>query len=153
MKLALLTRLKTGPHGTFGKLTVDGQSYQTGELPERGNQPSLSCIPAGEYRVDWHHSPRFGDCYQLEAVPGRSHILIHAGNLCGDTTRGLKSDVEGCVLLGYSVGALNGQDAVLSSKAAVADFEEYMKRAPFTLRVVDEYLEAGAPAHVMHVPV
>lgn len=145
MKTATLTRFKTGPHGTFGKISVDDLSFVTGELPDKNNERGLSCVPAGEYAVEWHHSPKFGDCYHVQDVPGRSHILIHSGNRCGDTSQGFKSDVEGCILLGLSLGALGGQEAVLSSKAAVADFEEYMQRAPFRLRIVDEYLETGEP--------
>lgn len=146
MKLATLTRHRTSRMGTFGTLEIDGQKFTTGELPDNGNTPSLSCIPAGEYEVRYEHSAKFGQTYTLQAVPGRSHILIHSGNLCGDITQGLKSDVEGCILLGHSIGLLNGQEAVISSKLAVSDFEALMEREPFRLRIVDEYLETGQPA-------
>lgn len=146
MKLATLTRYKTSPHGTFGRLEIDDLKLRTGELPDKGNAAGISCIPAGEYECRWARSPRFGEKYTLQNVPGRSHILIHSGNLCGDTTAGLKSDVEGCILLGYGVGLMGGQECVVTSKAAVDDFEAHMKREPFTLKVVDEYLETGKPA-------
>lgn len=143
MKDVLLTRQRTSSQGTFGELSIDGLYFKTGELPDKGNASGLSCIPPGEYDVAWQESPKFGEVYTLQDVPGRSHILIHSGNLCGDVQRGYKSDVEGCILLGHSVGLLNGQEAVISSKSALDDFQDYMKREPFHLKIVDEYPETG----------
>lgn len=63
------------------------------ELPWQGNLPNVSCIPAGNYLVSKKHSPKFGvGTFSVNNVPGRNHILIHAGNY----TR----DIEGCILLG-----------------------------------------------------
>lgn len=106
--------------GTFGVLTLpSGWRCQTLELPWRNNVRRMSCIPAGVYRAIDHVSPRFGRTYWLQDVPGRSEILIHAGNLAGDTTKGYRSDVAGCILVGATRGHLQGQPAVLSSKLAL----------------------------------
>lgn len=142
MTEAVLIRRRTSDQGTFGELTVDGLTFATGELPADAAHP---CIPTGEYDVQWQPSPRFGEKYTLQNVEGRTHILIHAGNCCGDVAKGLKSDVEGCILLGKSVGSLAGQEAVLQSGDAVKEFQDHMGEQPFRLRIIDEYAETGTP--------
>ena len=47
-------------------------------------------------------------------MPDRADILFHAGNTHADT--------HGCILLGLMFGKVNGQAAILSSRAAVANF-------------------------------
>lgn len=145
MITAVLRRTKTGDTGTFGSLEVDGQTFVTGELPDRDNAPDLSSVPAGTYLCRWSESPRFGHVYQLQDVPGRSHVLIHSGNHCGDTAKGLKSDVEGCILLGSSKGLVGGQEAVVASRDALERFTALMAQQDFELTIVDEYKEAGDP--------
>ena len=55
--------------------------------------------------VDWTWSPAHKcNLYGIRDVPRRSSILIHAGNLSGDVSKGYGSDVEGCVLAGLGVG-------------------------------------------------
>ncbi len=61
-------------------------------------------------------SPRFGYTYEVTAVPGRSHILLHPGNVVGDT--------QGCILLGRHFGLLRGDRAVLNSGQTFAGFME-----------------------------
>lgn len=52
-----------------------------------------TAIPAGRYRVQLRHSPRFGRVLPwVQDVPGFEWILIHAGNRSIDT--------EGCILVG-----------------------------------------------------
>ena len=96
---------------TRGWLVWDGQAWPTMELPWRGNRRNVSCVPPGRYGVRRHQSPRFGPCWLVGPVPGRSAILVHAGN----TTR----DTRGCVLPGTRTGQLGGLPAVLSSRAAM----------------------------------
>jgi len=145
VKKVVLRRQKMGDQGTFGVLEVDGLEFVTGELPWRDNARGKSCIPAGTYVVRWSPSGKYGMKYQLQAVPGRSHILIHAANHVGDEDKGLKAQVDGCLALGTEIGVLDGQMAVRNSKHSVATFEDHMGRQPFELTIVDEYLEAGNP--------
>lgn len=119
---AVLQRHAGGDEGTPGVLTLGEHRWYTLELPWRGNTRSKSCIPSGTYRCGPVNSPRFGDVYGVHDVPGRSHILIHAGNHAGDVDIGLRSDVEGCILLGTIAGSLWGQRAVLRSRIAVTAF-------------------------------
>ena len=65
---------------------------ETIELPDKGNQKNISCIPEGRYIIRKRRSPKFGEHYIVEKVPTRSMILIHVGNDIKDT--------EGCILVG-----------------------------------------------------
>jgi hypothetical protein len=64
------------------------------ELPYLANCRNVSCIPAGVYDVTPYYSKKFGNCFKLSDPPGRSGILIHAGNSVEDT--------RGCILVGTS---------------------------------------------------
>jgi len=135
-----LRRLRTSDTGTEGVLLLpDGVFCGTLELPWRGNAPSVSCIPCGEYAAEIRDSPHFGKVYQVKDVPGRSFIEIHPGNFAGDVTRGLRSDVEGCILLGRSFGPLFGQLAILDSRSTVAALRTRLEDQPFRLRIEEEY--------------
>lgn len=136
MNEATLVRHETSDEGTFGVLTLDsGLSVKTAELPWRENAPGISCIPEGSYECVWRVSPRFGPCYHVLDVPDRSNILIHAGNYAGDQSRGFRSDVEGCILLGMDFGRLQGQKALVRSRTAIFNFHRALAEAPFTLHV------------------
>lgn len=100
MKTAVLLRKRTGDSGTFGELEIDGEKFKTGELPWRDNARGKSCVPAGEYLVEWDPSPKYGFKYELRDVPGRTVILIHSANFMGDEDKGLKAEVDGCIALG-----------------------------------------------------
>lgn len=90
-KLVVLQRIDTRKGGTLGRIRIDGKHIcYTVERPWQGNEPSVSCVPAGRYDLVWKQSPRFGLKLHLNAVQGRTHILIHAGNTQADT--------KGCIL-------------------------------------------------------
>ena len=137
---ALLQRLETSNHGTFGRLSIDGvsQKFFTGELPWRENLSNVSCIPAGRYRCVWTLSARFRrHLYLVAPVLGRAGIRIHAANLCGDSSLGLRSQLNGCVALGERLGSIDGQRAVLLSQPAMRKFESLLAGRPFELEVTD----------------
>ena len=121
---ATIVRYRFSDQGTEGVLSVPGVgvSFFTLELPWRGNRRSVSCVPSGEYLCGIVQSPRFGRVYHIRDVPERSHVLLHSGNFAGDVSLGLRSHVEGCVLLGLKAGELHGQRAVLCSRMAVRRF-------------------------------
>jgi len=120
-------------------LFYEGFNCQTLELPWRDNRRSISCIPAGEYLVKIRMSPKYGEIYHVKDVPGRTFILIHSGNWAGDTTKGYKTHVNGCILLGQKRGLLAGQWAVLNSRITVKRFMQEMGNEPFTLRVLEAF--------------
>lgn len=133
---AELIRLEKGYDGTFGVLRLDGQVFcVTLEPPDRGNAANVSCIPAGRYACRRVESPRFGVTYEVTGVPGRSHILLHPGNLTEDT--------HGCVLLGKHFGLLRGDRAVLNSGRTFTEFMERCHDAEGFPFVIEELCEGA----------
>ncbi len=129
MKRLQLIRISQSPECTQGVLRDEETKLAimlTMELPWRNNEPCVSCIPAGVYTVRPYSSPKYPDVFEVVDVPGRSHILIHAGNSTNDS--------KGCILPGKYFGELNGLPAVLASgeslnrlKAVVGDGEWKLK--------------------------
>lgn len=147
MITAVLRRTETGDTGTFGHLDIDGHVFVTGELPDRKNIAGISSIPAGTYLCKWQFSPKFQrNVYHLQDVPGRTYVEIHPANLFGDKAKGFKCELNGCIAIGTDRGTIDGQAAIVSSRKAVAELEALMKGEDFELQIIDEYLEAGAPA-------
>ena len=101
--------------GTLGALILDDEVFCcTLEDPDLDNQVNVSCIPEGVYLCKRVKSPRFGDTFEITKVPGRTHILFHAGNT--------QEDTHGCVLLGRFWGKLRGDRAILNSGGSFRDF-------------------------------
>ncbi len=138
-----LHRIETSEQGTFGKLYVDDKFLCcTGELPRFAGDPSeenergTDCIPAGTYRCEVRPSAKFGGLmYEVKNVPDRDAILIHKGNYCGDKSKGYKSDVLGCIILGESFSKDGGQKIVSASKVAYDKFRALMNDEPFELTI------------------
>lgn len=144
MKELILTRTASADDGTFGTISIGERIFQTAELPWRENKSQISCIPEGSYTVNPNKSPKFGDCLRLENVSGRSNILIHVGNYAGDSSKGYKTDVQGCILIGESrvstdVTDSNGrkltQRMVTDSKKAFKAFMDLVGKESFTLTI------------------
>lgn len=137
---ATLTRFQTGDHGTFGRLSAGSLAVFSGELPDRGNAPNVSCIPAGAYTCVFTFSPAFRRLmYAVVPVPGRTGIRIHPANLMGDRALGLRSHLYGCIALGERLGWMDGQRAILVSRPAVAALEAEMNGQPFDLEIINGY--------------
>ena len=142
MNIVILNRYETSQFGTFGRVYIispDWYSCFSLEPPRRGNQQDISCIPKGEYQVEFSYSPRFGYVYRVLDVPNRSNILIHSGNYGGDRSQGWISDTYGCILLGRKVGYLRKQKVILISKFAVTDFVSTLGREPFKFIINEVY--------------
>jgi len=137
MLTAQLIRQRTGDQGTEGQLKIPalGLALFTMELPWRGNASNLSCIPDGTYPCRIRQSQRFGRTYHVMEVAGRSYILMHAGNWAGDSTKGLRTNSHGCILLGLARGVAQGQRAVLSSRPAVRRLVDALGGQEFQLIV------------------
>lgn len=142
MQFALVRR-ETSDAGTFGVFTGEGLEFHSAELPWRDNAVRMSCIPAGRYVCRPYSSRKFSDVYEVRDVPGRTAILIHAGNFAGDTARGLRSDVQGCILLGLGRGEIEGQPVVTLSRAALNKLRAVVGRRSFELVITDETGAAG----------
>lgn len=137
MRQVILNRFAFSDEGTRGTIQVEGsnQAFATMELPWRDNRTAVSCIPEGAYTCVWGKSNKFGMCYHITKVPGRSSILFHNGNWAGDHSKGWRSESLGCVLIGLRHGILIGQRAVLGSIAARTLFESVMSKEPFKLTI------------------
>lgn len=90
---------------TLGHLQImeDGIPVNHWYTLERGdldNNPRVSRIPAGIYKVKQRHSKRFKKHLILEGVKDRSYILIHKGNFLRNT--------KGCILIGMSFADIDG---------------------------------------------
>lgn len=140
MKYAYLERGETSEQGTFGKIFFDDGELFTGEQPWLNNTPNKSCIPAKLYKCLWTYSPAFKrKMYLVTSVDRRSGIRIHSANFMGDRDKGFKSHLYGCIAMGRSFGTLQGQKAILSSKPAIRQFEEWAGGEPFELEIVDGF--------------
>lgn len=101
--------------GTFGILKINKKVFcVTLEPSDLENAPSVSSIPAQQYLIRRIQSPTFGETFQIDNVPGRSHILFHKGNVVGHT--------EGCVLLAQHFGKLGNNRAILNSGVTFKNF-------------------------------
>jgi hypothetical protein len=119
MKHLRLVRVSEYKGSTMGVLCInDIPEFVTLEDAWRNNERMISCIPTGEYKIRQRNSPKFGRTYRVEDVPGRSHILFHAGNTHEDT--------HGCILLGMQFGKIKGEPAILSSRTAFSSFMQMM---------------------------
>ena len=135
IEATLLQRLDGNDEGTFGRLSMLGKSFFSLELPDRGNAPGISCIPEGVYTVRWTLSPRLKRyTYEIMGVPGRAGIRIHSGNFAGAKPMFLTHSL-GCPLLGYKIGRMHNQKAILDSRRAVADFERLGNKETIRLEV------------------
>ena len=134
-----LCRLSRSDQGTEGILLAGNFNCNTLELPWRDNVRRLSCIPPGEYDVEIRNSNKYGRVYWVRKVPERTYILIHSGNFAGDETKGFKTHVMGCILLGQKMGFLGGQRAVLNSRITVRRFMDELDYNAFKLSVLENF--------------
>lgn len=115
----MLRLLRIGQVSTHqaGVLLLDGKPLAfTLELPWAGNERRKSCIPTGDYTLSPYNSKKFGSVWLVEDVPGRTGILIHAGNTVSDTS--------GCILVGLqaSLSALQRSKDALAALRAIPYF-------------------------------
>ena len=94
-----LTRYLSDERGTLGELSiveegVPRRTFAVLERPWEDNAVRVSCIPTGTYKVSRWVSPSKGDCFAVQDVPDRTHILLHPGNGIGDSL--------GCLLPGLA---------------------------------------------------
>lgn len=133
---AVIDRFDLSDQGSFGRMWTRGLKLYSGELPYRDNKASISCVVAKFYRVVWAWSPRFRRfTYRLLDTDPRLGILEHPANFMGDSSLGLKCQLNGCIALGEKLGWMDNQKALLLSAPAVRRFESYMGHAPFLLEI------------------
>ncbi len=129
-EMVVIERFCYGPMGTFGRVSYqDFHSYSV-ERPWENNQPFISCIPLGVYKLqlgtyyggDGPGGKRDYPAYKILSVPNRTHIKIHVANIM--------DDLFGCIAFGTVLGFLDKRWAVLNSRRALAGFMDEMATNP-----------------------
>ena len=133
MKIVEIIRIEESEAGTFGVLRIDKRAFcVTLEPPDRLNATGRSSIPAQQYICRRVNSPTYGNTFEVTDVPGRTHVLLHPGNVVDNT--------EGCILLAQHYGKLRGDRAVLNSGDTFRAFMACMaKEREFHLTIREEY--------------
>jgi hypothetical protein len=124
--------------GTHGTILVDGIPVcETIELPWLNNQRQVSCIPEGSYMLRKRFNQKFKWHLALEAVKGRSGILIHPAN-------DAKKELLGCIApvlyhtgIGKGVYSRKSLDLLLMKLNGVLETQE---RIPFFIERKKEVL-------------
>jgi hypothetical protein len=138
MDIVRLIRQDQSDQGTFGVLLAKGKKFYTGELPWHENKPNISCIPTGRYRAYWDYSPRFKrKLYGVVPVSKRAGIRVHSANLMGDKQLGFLCQLNGCIALGYKLGFIDGQKAILLSAPAIREFQSLMEYKTFEMVITN----------------
>jgi len=128
----LLQRLTEFQNSTMGVLFLEGQPrFVTLEDPWKNNAEDESCIPSGVYQAVRHISPKYGECFWVRNVPGRTEILIHWGNAAKDT--------RGCILLGMSFGSSPNVAWISDSRRACDHFMLAMKNTHKATLTVENF--------------
>lgn len=140
MKQVTLTRIVMDPGVTLGFLEVDGKFISfTVERPWLDNEPNVSCIPTGNYRLVKCPTGRkmpdkyFGVTYEVMGVEGRTLIKIHIGNH--------PFDVKGCIAPNMSISAYTssgGYSAIATQRFmdAMVEDGELVEEARILVRSV-----------------
>jgi hypothetical protein len=105
METVLLIRTYHTDFVTIGQLFFRNKDKKidqvaTLELPWKENQPNISCIPVGRYKVKKTYSPHFKkNRWEVQDVNGRSGIRIHIANYV--------SELKGCIAPGLVAKDIN----------------------------------------------
>ncbi len=122
-----LQRISQSEEGTFGQLLDPTGKILclTCEPPPDAEHP---CIPAGVYNCIPHNGNEWKNVWEVTNVPGRSDILIHAGNTDHDTL--------GCIVVGTGFGWIGTQQAVMQSLQALNMLRNTLPQT-FILSILD----------------
>jgi hypothetical protein len=127
-----LIRVARNSEATYGVLIQGSTPFAvTLEEPWLENEPNVSCIPKGTYQCKRITSQRFGETFEIVNVPGRSHILFHAGNGPEDT--------QGCILVGRRFNNnITARPSILESRFGFGDFMDVTRLClEFPLEVIE----------------
>ncbi len=117
--------------GTFG-VFLDQNLYPfavTMEEVNRDNVTEFSCIPEGMYLCLPYKRTNGQDAFEVQDVPNRTNILIHAANTI--------NDVEGCIGPGKYFGEYQNLPAVLDSLNTMGLLVKRVKNEAFWLRIIN----------------
>jgi hypothetical protein len=136
-----LIRVGSSHHGTFGVLRHEQVPFVlTLERPWEDNEQNISCIPPGRYRCRRIRSPKFGNTYEICDVPGRTHVLFHAGNTIEDT--------QGCILVGEEFSGTWDKPMLVSSQRGFGELMACLDDMPEFDLVIHEFTLLGSAVTV-----
>ncbi len=122
--MALVLERQYSSSGINGALSFNGTEIcKTIELPWRGNQRRISCIPEGTYRLRKRFSSKFKWHLEVMNVKNRDLILFHPAN---DALK----ELNGCIA---PVTKLTGEGKGIQSRIAFERLKE----------IIFPYLEKG----------
>ncbi len=103
-----IVRVEKSVDGMFGVLLIEKRAFCNTFEDIWDNNAYGTGIPNGNYTATKYYSPsKKIEVWQLNDVPDRNNIQIHAGNTLNDTL--------GCILIGQSWDKLRGNRAILNS--------------------------------------
>jgi hypothetical protein len=118
-------------HRSYFKEGVNGALFVSGEflchcieLPWRGNQRNISCVPEGIYELVPRYSKKFKNHLILRNVPGRSLILFHPANNALKELRGCIAPVTYLGGIGKGIYSKDALDKILSLVHQALDRKE-----------------------------
>lgn len=104
----LLNRWGYTPAGTFGTLTADEKTFCTIERPWLNNEPQVSCVPEGLYRLEWHGTttsvPDTFNSHTWYLVGGTVGFSQGHRTRCAVHIANTMKDVKGCVGVALGLG-------------------------------------------------
>jgi len=138
----ILERFAYTPLGTFGKFRFGEFEAYTVEQPWNDNKRFHSCIPEGNYSLEWFNSSKHGKTLALKGQGvtlaannsdpnNRYAILIHPANTM--------NDIEGCIGLGSSLGYVANKWAVLSSRKTTREFLSFFSKTAKPKLTIQHY--------------
>lgn len=115
-----LIRYAYNARSVMGTMICPGLKLFTIERPWANNEPFVSCIPQGEYKVVRRHSEKYGAHWHVLDVPNRSLILIHVANYA--------SELQGCIGIGtgQSIDPRKLRHMVTNSRKAMQQFNDLL---------------------------
>lgn len=115
MTTVTLERFAYLDNGVLGKI-LELDIY-TLERPWLNNEPFVSCIPEGFYRVGIDQEGKWTGYPELQNVPGRTEIIVHPANRV--------DQIEGCIAPGLGWVVAQKEPEVRQSRIAMTKFQEH----------------------------
>ena len=120
------------PNGTNGTIFLNGNimCYSI-ELPWHNNLSRISCVPEGTYELVKRYSPTHKWHLQLNNVPNRQLILIHAAN---DAMKELKGCIAPVSLLTAEGKGIESRIAIQKINSIVFPELDQIKKVFLTIK-------------------
>jgi len=136
MNKLFLFRCPSRSYGTFGTLVLpeNRRCYSTLELPWKGNKKDESCVPSGDYEIEYTWSPHHKNySYEVLDVPGRSGIRFDIANYV--------SQLLGCIAVGMTINNNGIERSIEDSRIAIKAVERLLNYEKSMLRIMwSDYL-------------